>query len=173
MIVAKIRGRRELLKEFPEQVLDAYLPDRAAEFVDEVLLPYSDAYEDLLDQEYAAGPGSDGSTVAAAAHPARQQRLETTGALGLAPPPRRPRIPRRLPRDVLSASRRACCCGASTPPLGPPATASYCGSSTTSSMGLDAAAFRLDEEERAETLVQARRRYLPGESGSTLRAAAA
>ncbi|MGO4598506.1 DUF262 domain-containing protein [Terrabacter sp. 2RAF25] len=59
MIFAKIRARRELLKEFPEQVLDAYLPDRPADFVDQVLLPYSDAYEDLLAQKYSAGPESE------------------------------------------------------------------------------------------------------------------
>lgn len=59
MIVAKVRARRELLKEFPEQVLNEYLPGRAAEFVDTVLLPYSDAYEILLDRKYASGPGSD------------------------------------------------------------------------------------------------------------------
>jgi hypothetical protein len=59
MIFAKIRGRRELLKEFPEQVLNAYLPDRAAEFIDDVLLPYSDAYEELLVQNFASGPGSE------------------------------------------------------------------------------------------------------------------
>lgn len=58
MIISKVRGRRELLREFPEQVLDAYLPDRAEEFIDKVLLPFSDAYEDLVAQKYAGGPGS-------------------------------------------------------------------------------------------------------------------
>jgi len=59
MIAAKVRGRRELLQEFPAQVLNAFLPDRAEVFVDEVLLPYADAYADLLGEKYANGPGSD------------------------------------------------------------------------------------------------------------------
>ena len=37
MIYAKERARRELLIEFPEQVLNQYLPHHAAEFVDDVL----------------------------------------------------------------------------------------------------------------------------------------
>lgn len=52
MIYAKERARRELLIEFPEQVLGQYLPDRAAEFVDNVLLPYADAYEHLVNADY-------------------------------------------------------------------------------------------------------------------------
>ncbi|MGC3994523.1 MAG: DUF262 domain-containing HNH endonuclease family protein [Propionicimonas sp.] len=52
MIFAKERGRRELLIEFPQQVLNGYLPERAKEFVDEVLIPYSDAYEHLITQNY-------------------------------------------------------------------------------------------------------------------------
>ena len=59
MIMAKVRGRRELLQEFPAQVLNAYLPHRAEAFVDEVLLPYADAYADLLGEKYANGAGSD------------------------------------------------------------------------------------------------------------------
>lgn len=55
MIFAKERARRELLLEFPEQVLDAYLDGHAAEFVDDVLLPYADAYEHLLNVEYSGG----------------------------------------------------------------------------------------------------------------------
>lgn len=53
-IVSKERGRRELLKEFPEQVLNAYLPDRADMFVDELLVPYADAYASLNGDSYAA-----------------------------------------------------------------------------------------------------------------------
>jgi hypothetical protein len=55
MIFAKERARRELLLEFPEQVLDAYLDGHSAEFVDEVLLPYADAYEHLLNADYSGG----------------------------------------------------------------------------------------------------------------------
>lgn len=52
MIFAKERSRRELLQEFKSEVLAKYLPDRAREFIDEVLLPYSDAYEHLTTQNY-------------------------------------------------------------------------------------------------------------------------
>lgn len=55
MIYAKERARRELLVEFPEQVLNRYLPNRAAVFVDDVLLPYADAYEHLVNANYTGG----------------------------------------------------------------------------------------------------------------------
>lgn len=52
------RARRELLREFPEQVLNAYLDaGRAAEFVDGVLLPYAGAFERTIAQDF--GPGSE------------------------------------------------------------------------------------------------------------------
>lgn len=59
MIFSKVRGRRELLTEFPEQVLNDYLPDRASEFVDDVLLPYADAYQQIRDHSYQAVVGAD------------------------------------------------------------------------------------------------------------------
>jgi hypothetical protein len=43
VIFAKTRGQRELLVEFPQQVLNKFLPERATEFVDDVLIPYADA----------------------------------------------------------------------------------------------------------------------------------
>lgn len=52
MIFAKERGRRELLLEFEQQVLSQYLPTKARDFVDAVLIPYSDAYERLTTQNY-------------------------------------------------------------------------------------------------------------------------
>ena len=55
MVFAKERARRELLLEFPEQVLDPFLDNRAAEFVDDVLLPYAEAYEHLINQDYEGG----------------------------------------------------------------------------------------------------------------------
>jgi hypothetical protein len=56
MIFAKERGRRELLMEFPEQVLNEYIDEgRATEFVDDVLLPYADAYGHLVNQDYSGG----------------------------------------------------------------------------------------------------------------------
>lgn len=58
-IVSKERGRRELLKEFPEQVLDAYFPSQATQFVDELLVPYADAYAALNGDSYAATTDAD------------------------------------------------------------------------------------------------------------------
>jgi len=51
MIHAKARARRELLLEFPEQVLSEYLPGKAEAFVEDVLLPYETAYRHLLRQD--------------------------------------------------------------------------------------------------------------------------
>lgn len=52
-IVAKVRGQRELLIEFPQQVLNAYTQDgKAAAFVDEMVKPYAVAYAHLLTQDY-------------------------------------------------------------------------------------------------------------------------
>lgn len=58
MIFAKERAKRELLKEFETQVLDQYLPQRARDFVDDILIPYSEACEQIVNLEYSAGPGS-------------------------------------------------------------------------------------------------------------------
>ena len=52
MIFRKERATKVLLQEFDEQVLSKYLPGKGREFVDEVLIPYSDAYEHLLTQNY-------------------------------------------------------------------------------------------------------------------------
>ncbi|WP_068276442.1 DUF262 domain-containing protein [Aldersonia kunmingensis] len=52
MIFVKERPRKVLLQEFDEQVLSRYLPGKAREFVDDVLIPFSDAYERLLTQNY-------------------------------------------------------------------------------------------------------------------------
>jgi hypothetical protein len=57
MIFAKERGRRELLLEFEQQVLQRYLPGDGARFVDDVLIPYSDAYEHLTTQNYPMTAG--------------------------------------------------------------------------------------------------------------------
>ncbi|WP_458779333.1 GmrSD restriction endonuclease domain-containing protein [Arthrobacter sp. D3-16] len=51
-IYAKTRAQKEILQEFPVQVLDQFLPDRAAAFVDEVLLPYADAYATIENESY-------------------------------------------------------------------------------------------------------------------------
>ncbi|MFD6106959.1 DUF262 domain-containing protein, partial [Nocardia salmonicida] len=52
MIFMKERANKVLLEEFDEQVLSQYLPGKGRVFVDEVLIPYSDAYEHLLTQNY-------------------------------------------------------------------------------------------------------------------------
>ncbi|MEU7673566.1 DUF262 domain-containing HNH endonuclease family protein [Micromonospora taraxaci] len=53
MIAAKARGQRELLIEFPQQVLNAYTKTgKAASFVDDMLIPYATAYAHLLNQDY-------------------------------------------------------------------------------------------------------------------------
>lgn len=59
VIFAKERAKRELLKEFPEQVLSRYLPDRRKEFVDDVLVPYADSYGVLQNQTYSAVSGAE------------------------------------------------------------------------------------------------------------------
>ena len=59
MIFARGRGRVELLKEFPEQVLSLYLPGKATAFVDDVLVPYADAYAELRDGSYSSQAGAD------------------------------------------------------------------------------------------------------------------
>jgi len=57
MIFAKERAQRTLLLEFEQQVLAGYLPGGGARFVDEVLIPYSDAYEHLITQNLPAVGG--------------------------------------------------------------------------------------------------------------------
>lgn len=52
-IKAKVRGKRELLVEFQEQVLDEYLRQgRSKEFVDDVVLPYAQAHHHSLKQDF-------------------------------------------------------------------------------------------------------------------------
>ncbi|WP_406084854.1 DUF262 domain-containing HNH endonuclease family protein [Micromonospora zamorensis] len=53
MIAAKARGQRELLIEFPQQVLNAYTKTgKATSFVDDMLIPYATAYAHLLNQDF-------------------------------------------------------------------------------------------------------------------------
>lgn len=52
MVFVKERPSKVLLQEFDEQVLSKYLPGKGREFVDDILIPYSDAYEHLLTQNY-------------------------------------------------------------------------------------------------------------------------
>lgn len=51
-VISGDRARRELLREFPEQVLNAYLDEgKAADFVDELLLPYALAFERTIERD--------------------------------------------------------------------------------------------------------------------------
>jgi hypothetical protein len=59
MIFSKARARRELLKEFPEQVLVDYPDGKGAQFVDEVLVPYADAYTQIRDRSYKTSSGAE------------------------------------------------------------------------------------------------------------------
>ncbi|MET8561816.1 DUF262 domain-containing protein [Streptomyces flaveolus] len=59
MIYEKRRAERELLKEFPAQVLDKYLPDRAEVFVNDVVVPYAEAYSQIRDARYEASAGAE------------------------------------------------------------------------------------------------------------------
>lgn len=60
MIVTKVRGRQEILKEFREQVLDPYLKKgTAASFIDDVLLPYAEAYGMVMDRRYQSSGSAD------------------------------------------------------------------------------------------------------------------
>ncbi|MER5633473.1 DUF262 domain-containing protein [Streptomyces nitrosporeus] len=58
MIFSGERARQELLKEFQSQVLSRYKGGRAREFVDEVLVPYAEAFTVIRDRTYSAGEGS-------------------------------------------------------------------------------------------------------------------
>jgi hypothetical protein len=51
-IRAKTRGVRSLLAEFPEQVLNPYLPSNGKSFVDELLQPYAEADQRLINQDF-------------------------------------------------------------------------------------------------------------------------
>ncbi|MDR6974209.1 hypothetical protein J2X68_000887 [Streptomyces sp. 3330] len=59
MVFAMRRAERELLKEFPEQVLSRYLPGKAELFVDDVVVPYADAYVQIRDARYTAPAGAE------------------------------------------------------------------------------------------------------------------
>jgi hypothetical protein len=54
-IVSKARAVRNLLSEFPEQVLTNYLPGKGKAFVDELLEPYALADQRLINQDFDAG----------------------------------------------------------------------------------------------------------------------
>lgn len=59
LIHTKRRSEQNLLREFPEQVLNSYLPDRAKEFVDDVVVPYARAYDQITRTAYTAAHGAD------------------------------------------------------------------------------------------------------------------
>ncbi len=60
MIYSKERARESLLREFPKQVLNDYLKqDRGAEFVDEVVVPYSSAYSSIQKMNYESSSNAE------------------------------------------------------------------------------------------------------------------
>lgn len=54
-IVSQARAVRSLLTEFPEQVLNIYLPANGASFVDDILEPYANADLRLVNHDFDAG----------------------------------------------------------------------------------------------------------------------
>ncbi|AXY51427.1 MULTISPECIES: DUF262 domain-containing protein [Rhodococcus] len=54
-IVSQSRAERSLLIEFPEQVLNNYLPGHGTVFIDEMLEPYALADQRLINQDFDAG----------------------------------------------------------------------------------------------------------------------
>jgi hypothetical protein len=54
MIFAKEKAKELLLTEFPKQVLNEYLPSRGREFVDDVVVPYAEAFAQIRDFRYAS-----------------------------------------------------------------------------------------------------------------------
>lgn len=56
-VISGERARRELLKEFPEQVLNDYIDQGLADkFIDDVLLPYAAAFTRTAAQDFGPGP---------------------------------------------------------------------------------------------------------------------
>ncbi|MER7051468.1 DUF262 domain-containing protein [Streptomyces sp. NPDC000351] len=59
MIFAKKRAEQELLKEFPDQVLSHYVPERAEVFVHDVVRPYAEAYAQIREARYESASGAE------------------------------------------------------------------------------------------------------------------
>ncbi|MGI5136939.1 DUF262 domain-containing protein [Streptomyces sp. CA-106110] len=59
MVFSGRRAERELLREFQDQVLSQYLAGRAESFVNDVVVPYADAYAQIRDANYAAPNGAE------------------------------------------------------------------------------------------------------------------
>lgn len=59
VIFAKTRAQREILQEFPAQVLDQFLPSRAREFVDDVVVPYADKFLIIETESYSWPVGAE------------------------------------------------------------------------------------------------------------------
>jgi hypothetical protein len=52
MVFGRRRGRHELLKEFPEQVLNDFRPGKMTQFVDDELVPFTRADREIRDADY-------------------------------------------------------------------------------------------------------------------------
>lgn len=59
LIVSKERAKKGLLTEFYPQVLNEYVPGRAKEFVDDVVQPYAHAFAQLRAEAYTSTTGAD------------------------------------------------------------------------------------------------------------------
>jgi hypothetical protein len=59
VIFAKTRAQREILQEFPAQVLDQFLPSNAREFVDDVVVPYADKFAVIENESYSWPTGAE------------------------------------------------------------------------------------------------------------------
>lgn len=60
MVFAKERPRKNILREFPEQVLNSYIRSGAEKkFVDEVVTPYAKAFREIRDYSFVAPSGAD------------------------------------------------------------------------------------------------------------------
>ncbi len=53
------RAKQSLLREFPEQVLKEYLPGSAKQFIDEVVVPYAEAFAQMTRFTYTATQGAE------------------------------------------------------------------------------------------------------------------
>ncbi|WBQ07825.1 DUF262 domain-containing protein [Kribbella sp. CA-293567] len=59
LIQTKRRSEQNLLREFPDQVLSEYLPERAKEFIDDIVVPYANAYAAITNITYKSEHGDE------------------------------------------------------------------------------------------------------------------
>ena len=59
MMHAKTRAKKDLLREFTEQVLNNYLPEDATGFVDDLVVPSTEAYAVITSEGYTSAQGAE------------------------------------------------------------------------------------------------------------------